>query len=70
MPYSNTVKPVMLPPGIARLSTKPAPTGSITLPNTIGTVRVTFCNVDTVVLPAAKMRSGAKPACMWCLKKR
>ena len=30
MPYSNVVKPVVLPPGRARLSTKPAPTGSMT----------------------------------------
>ena len=30
------VKPVMLPPGRARLSTKPAPTGSTTCTNTIG----------------------------------
>src|SRR5262249_2531088 len=28
MPYSKIVKPVALPPGRARLSTKPAPTGS------------------------------------------
>src|SRR5262249_2626073 len=28
MPYSYRVKPVTLPPGRARLSTKPAPTGS------------------------------------------
>ena len=31
MPYSNWVNPVALPPGRARLSTKPAPTGSGTL---------------------------------------
>ena len=30
MPYSKEVKPVALPPGRARLSTKPAPTGSST----------------------------------------
>ncbi len=40
MPYSNTEKPVALPPGRARLSTKPAPTGSATCTNTIGTLRV------------------------------
>src|SRR5262249_9497989 len=28
MPYSNSMKPVALPPGRARVSTKPAPTGS------------------------------------------
>src|SRR6516225_10116994 len=39
-PYSGLVKPVALPPGRARLATKPAPTGSTTCANTIGTVRV------------------------------
>ena len=38
------VKPVVLPPGRARLSTKPAPTGSGTFANTIGTVRVACSN--------------------------
>src|SRR5258706_2734390 len=40
MPYSNRVNPVKLPPGRARLSTKPAPTGSATCTNTIGMVWV------------------------------
>src|SRR5262249_24475134 len=48
MPYSIEVKPVALPPGCARLSTKPAPTGSGVSVNTIGTVRVA-CSVGTVV---------------------
>ena len=43
-PYSNEVKPVALPPGRARLSTKPAPTGSTTCTNTMGTVRVACSN--------------------------
>ena len=43
-PYSNCIKPVALPPGRARLSTKPAPTGSATTANTIGTVRVACSN--------------------------
>ena len=43
MPYSKLVKPVALPPGRARLSTNPAPTGSNTFVNTIGTKRVA-CN--------------------------
>ena len=38
--YSNCRNPVALPPGRARLSTKPAPTGSGTATNTIGTARV------------------------------
>ena len=39
MPYSNEMKPVTLPPGRARLATKPAPTGSVTVAKTIGKVR-------------------------------
>ena len=37
---SKALKPVMLPPGRARLATKPWPIGSATLTNTIGIVRV------------------------------
>ena len=59
MPYSNRVKPVALPPGRARLSTKPAPTGSVTCTNTIGTVRVACSNGTAVALPGARMTSGA-----------
>src|SRR5262245_28364007 len=40
MPYSVKLNPVALPPGRARLSTKPPPTGSPTFTNTIGTARV------------------------------
>jgi hypothetical protein len=47
MPYSNSMKPVALPPGSARLLTKPAPTGSGTIANTIGTVRVACSNGPT-----------------------
>ena len=52
-------KPVVLPPGRARLSTKPPPTGSTTLANTIGTVRVACCNGPTVAAARARMTSGA-----------
>src|SRR6185503_2365274 len=55
MPYSNDVKPVVLPPGRARLATKPAPTGSAMPTNTIGTVRLACCNVPTFGLPVARM---------------
>jgi hypothetical protein len=48
---SNREKPVVLPPGRARLMTKPPPTGSMTSTNTIGTVRVTCCNGPTVDPP-------------------
>src|SRR5262245_3765159 len=60
VPYSNARKPVMLPPGRAMLSTKPRPTGSATIVNTIGTVRVACFSADTP-LAAAKMTSGASP---------
>ena len=53
------MKPVALPPGRARLSTKPAPTGSTTIANTIGTVRVACSNGPTVEVPVARMTSGA-----------
>ena len=52
-PYSNEMKPVALPPGRARLSTKPAPTGSMTRTNTIGTVRVACSNGAAVAVPVA-----------------
>ena len=58
-PYSNCMNPVTLPPGRARLSTKPAPTGSGTCTNTIGTVRVACCNGPTVGAAMARMTSGA-----------
>src|SRR5262249_54860814 len=58
-PYAgrHVVKPVALPPGRARLSTKPAPTGSTTFTNTIGTMRVACSNGPTAGLPVAKMTS-------------
>ena len=56
------MKPVALPPGRARLSTKPAPTGSATTGNTIGTVRVACSNGPTVEVPWARMTSGASAA--------
>jgi hypothetical protein len=59
MPYSNDVKPVVLPPGRARLATKPAPTGSTMPTNTIGTVRLTCCSAATFWLPETTTRSGA-----------
>ena len=62
MLYSKFMKPVALPPGRARLSTKPAPTGSPTTGNTIGTVRVACSNGPTVEAPWARMTSGASAA--------
>ena len=40
----KVVKPVTFPPGRAKLSTMPAPTGSPTFANTMGTVRVACCS--------------------------
>ena len=48
------MKPVALPPGRARLSTKPAPTGSATFENTIGTVRVACNNGAMVEVPGGQ----------------
>jgi hypothetical protein len=53
------MNPVALPPGRAKLETKPAPTGSGTFVNTIGTLRVTCNSGPTVALPLARMTSGA-----------
>jgi hypothetical protein len=47
----ESIKPVMLPPGRAKLTTNPAPTGSGTCANTIGTVRVARCKGPTAALP-------------------
>ena len=57
MPYSYSIKPVALPPGRASVSTKPAPTGSATCTNTIGTARVACSSGPVVALVAAKMTS-------------
>src|SRR5262249_20800373 len=47
------------PPGRARLSTKPALTGSGTSTKTMGTVRVTCCNAPVASWPVARITSGA-----------
>ena len=49
--YSNIMNPVALPPGLARLSTKPAATGSPITGNTIGTALVLCNNGPTVEEP-------------------
>jgi hypothetical protein len=59
MLFSKSMKPVALPPGRARLSTKPAAIGSAIIGNTIGTMRVACSNGPTVEAPWAKMASGA-----------
>src|SRR5262249_49279482 len=52
---SQFMKPVALPPGRAKLSTKPAPTGSLVAVNMIGTVRVACSNGTTDEVAAAGM---------------
>ena len=47
------MKPVALPPGLARLSTRPAPTGSAANGNTIGTVRVAW-SIATKEVPGGQ----------------
>ena len=56
--YSNCTKPVALPPGRERLSTKPEPTGSGTFANTIGIVLVAWSNGPTLAPPVATITSG------------
>jgi hypothetical protein len=48
---------VALPPGRANLATKPAPTGSMTFTNTIGTVRV-VCSNAAVLWPHEGLARG------------
>src|SRR5262249_61126545 len=54
------MKPVALPPGRAKLLTNPAPTGSGTIVNTIGTARVSCSNGATVMLPVAWVACGGR----------
>src|SRR5262249_4839583 len=60
--YSNCMKPVALPPGRDRLLTKPEPTGSGTITNTIGTVWVAWSTYVVVAPPVATITSGASAA--------
>src|SRR6266446_9522855 len=55
----NWLKPVVLPPGRARLAASPPPTGSVTVTKTIGTLLLERCNAATMVAPAARITSGA-----------
>src|SRR6516164_1143040 len=62
MPNSQSVNPVTLAPGRARLSTNPCPTGSGTKTNTIGMVRVAACKGPTASLPSARITSDGSAA--------
>src|SRR6516165_11624223 len=55
---SRLTKPVTLPPGLARLVTKPEPTGSTRLAKMIGTLRVCCMSNLVVGVPDDKMTSG------------
>src|SRR6516165_5510796 len=58
---SATAKPVTLPPGCARLATKPEPTGSAICVKTIGMLRVSCssgCNASAVM---TRITSGFRP---------
>ena len=55
---SDGTKPVTLPPGRARLATKPLPTESATFAKMMGTVRVCCSNAAVVCVVCERMRSG------------
>jgi hypothetical protein len=52
--YSKAVKPVAFPPGRAKVSTYPAPTGSATAAKTIGMMRVACSSGDRAALELAR----------------
>src|SRR5262249_61034633 len=59
--YSYATKPVVLPPGRARLATNPAPTGSTTAANTIGTLWLACCNPTPPGEGAGRRAAGPNP---------
>src|SRR5262245_38967541 len=62
-PYlSNSpgAKPVMLPPGRARLATKPLPTGSVIWAKMIGMLRVSCCSGCNASAVLTRMTSGSR----------
>src|SRR5262249_14717504 len=67
MLYSVPIKPVTLPPGRARLSTKPALTGSPNTGDTIGTVRVACSNGPPVEAPWGSSTSGDDRSQLCCV---
>ena len=54
------VKPVMLPPGWAKLAANPLPSGSETAPNTIGIVCVSRARAVVSAVPRPRIASGRK----------
>src|SRR5215203_1967238 len=59
---SNVLNPVVFPPGLERLSTKPAPTGSVTTTNTIGTVVFSCLSAARPDVPFTTTTSGRSGA--------
>jgi len=55
---SKSKKPVRLPPGLARLSTKPEPTGSETDMNTMGMLLVPCFRSRTYGVDSPRITSG------------
>ena len=56
--HSNARNPVIFAPGRARFVTTPKSTGSGTCTNTIGMLRVVFCNSNVGTGPFARITSG------------
>src|SRR5262249_45075913 len=57
----------MLPPGCARLSTKPPPTGSETCKNMIGRLRATLRTASEAGVGCARVRSGPRCGRFFCV---
>src|SRR5262249_26734357 len=60
IPGSKLENPVTLPPGLAKLSTKPSPTGSAHIANTIGTVWVCSNTAFVSGVSLTRITSGFK----------
>jgi hypothetical protein len=59
MPASTCSMPVGLPPGFARLAMNPAPIGSETFTNTIGTLLLFRCTAAAAGVVCARITSGS-----------
>ena len=61
IPALKSDKPVTLPPGRARLATRPVPTGSAALVMTMGMARVAFFAACAAGAPETTRRRGLRP---------
>jgi len=59
---SKLLKPVIFPPGCARLGTRPWPTGSEIMAKTIGIVEVARCRGPTTGDPTQTITAGFEAA--------